>query len=181
MKLPHVLNRYLITLLLASCSHIVVSQTLATGAVKAPECRVKDKELQGKYVGECNASGWAQGKGAAQSADAAYTGDFKDGEAHGYGVKIWTKTNNRYIGQYKNGLPDGLGLFTWGDKSGYLGYQYIGQYKQDKRHGQGIFNWPNGEGYAGRWVEDAQIEGYTPTQIRSGQEADAKYGKDRKP
>jgi hypothetical protein len=157
------------------------AQTIPNQAVRAPECRVKDPELQGKYVGECGVLGWAQGKGTAQGLIAAYTGEFKDGEKHGYGVKYWNKSGDRYVGQYKRELQDGLGLFTWGEKSGYFGYQYTGQFKQDKRHGQGIFNWANGEGYAGRWVDDAQVEGFTPTQIQQGQETDAKALGTRKP
>jgi hypothetical protein len=168
------------TALSVTCA-LSYAQTIPTYAVKAPECRVKDVELQGKYVGECDPSGWAQGKGAAKGVDASYTGEFKDGEKHGYGVKMWTKTGDRYVGQFKKELPDGLGMYVWGEKSGYFGYQYIGQYVQDKRHGQGIFNWPNGEGYAGRWVDDAQTEGYTPTQIQQAQETDAKAGRIRKP
>lgn len=181
MKLTQILFHSIVYASLAISSACVNAQTIPTYAAKAPECRVKDPELQGKYVGECSVLGWANGKGAAKGADSAYSGDFKDGEKHGYGVQIWTKTGDRYVGQYKNELPDGLGMYVWGEKSGYFGYQYIGQYKQDKRHGQGIFNWPNGEGYSGRWVDDAQTEGYTPTQIQQGQEADAKAGKTRKP
>jgi hypothetical protein len=181
MKHTHHLFNPMLGTALALFSVLVTAQTIPTYSVKAPECRVKDAELQGKYVGECGPLGWAQGKGAAQGAQAAYTGEFKDGEKHGYGVKIWTKTGDRYVGQFKHELPDGLGMYVWGEQSGYFGYQYIGQYVQDKRHGQGIYHWPNGESYAGRWVDGVQTEGYTPTQIQQGQEADAKAGRVRKP
>jgi hypothetical protein len=62
-----------------------------------------------------------------------------------------------------------------------FGYQYNGQFKLDKREGQGIFNWPNGESYAGRWAADAQLDGFTPTQILQGKEFNAKIGAWNKP
>jgi hypothetical protein len=159
----------------------VQAQTIPNKAASAPECRVKDPEISGRYVGQCNPMGWAHGTGSAQGATASYTGEFKDGQKNGVGVKLWTQTADRYVGQFKNDFRDGVGLYVWGEKSGLFGYQYNGQFKLDKREGQGIFNWPNGESYAGRWAADAQLDGFTPTQILQGKEFNAKIGAWNKP
>jgi hypothetical protein len=163
------------TALALACAGIA-AQTYPTALVKAPECRVKDADLQGKYVGECSPSGWAQGKGTALGSLATYTGDFKDGEKHGYGVHLILKTGDRYVGQFKNGKQDGLGHLAWGEKSESAGFYYIGQYKQGKRNGQGIYHLPGGDSYAGKWLDDKQTEGYTPMQVQQIQEQHAKAG-----
>jgi hypothetical protein len=150
-------------------SSLVNAQTMPTGAVKPPACRVKDPEIVGRYVGQCNLMGWAEGTGTAKGEIAIYTGDFKNGEKQGYGAKYWLKTGDRYVGQFRDDFRDGVGVYAWGDLSSLKGYQYTGQFKRDLRDGQGIFDWPNGESYAGRWVADAQLDGYTPTQILQAQ------------
>ena len=173
---------FLITTLSLVLAHSLASaQTLPTRAASPSACTVKDPEIQGRYVGECNVMGLAHGTGTAQGAAAAYTGQFKDGQKSGYGVKAWTLTGDRYVGQFKADFRDGVGTYAWGEKSGLQGYQYTGQYVQDKRQGQGIFDWPNGESYAGKWANDAQLDGFTPTQILQGQAADAQAGRVRKP
>lgn len=79
-----------------------------------------------------------------------YTGDCKNGLAHGKGV---AQGKDRYEGKFKNGLPNGKGVYTW--KSGEV---YEGNWKDGKRHGLGIYylvpgnkktalegKWANGE------------------------------------
>jgi hypothetical protein len=152
----------------------VQAQTLPTGAAQAPSCRVKDAELQQRFVGQCDAAGWAHGLGTAKGSNAIYTGEFSHGEKQGYGIKQWLSTGDRYIGQFKADFRDGMGVYVWGDNSSLKGYQYTGQFKHDKRDGQGIFDWANGESYAGQWVNDVQLDGYTPAQFLQAQALKAK-------
>ena len=76
-----------------------------------------------------------------------------------------------YVGEVRNGLPNGKGTYTDPDgfkyfgelKNGKLhgqgmlaaphGDQYIGQYKDGKLHGKGTYTWSNGKRYIGEWVE----------------------------
>jgi len=59
-----------------------------------------------------------------------YTGETKDGLAHGMGVAKGTDT---YEGHFKNGLPHGQGKYTWTN-----GDYYQGQWKKGKKHGKGV-------------------------------------------
>ena len=76
-----------------------------------------------------------------------------------------------YIGEVRNGLPNGKGTYTDPDGFKYVGElkngklhgqgmlvaphgdQYVGQYKDGKLHGKGTYTWSNGNRYVGEWKE----------------------------
>ena len=77
--------------------------------------------------------------------------------------KIWKKNNldgygiyyylgqRIYIGQWKNNLKDGFGMFIWKDKI------YIGFYEDDKKNGFGIYYWKNiKKAFMGFWKNGKQ-------------------------
>jgi hypothetical protein len=78
--------------------------------VFSQDCSVEIDALKGTYAGEC-----------------------KKGKAHGLGKAIGTDT---YEGSFKNGMPDGKGLYTWSN-----GNTYDGQYVKGMREGKGAFNY----------------------------------------
>ena len=105
----------------------------------------------------------------------------------------------RSLGEIKNGLPSGLGIFKydlgWGWKKyvgefmdgkehglGYLiypyGSRYLGSWKNGKMNGQGIFTYPNGEKYVGEW-KDGKEHGQGTTTFPNGDRyvGGYKYGK----
>ena len=81
---------------------------------------------------------------------------------HGKGADYFNNGDN-YRGEYKNGKPDGYGVYTWANGSTYEGYfanglkagkgkwkkspeqpggptnEYNGEYQNDKKCGQGEF------------------------------------------
>ena len=79
------------------------------------------------------------------------------------------KVQSKYIGEIKNGKPEGIGNLTsldgekydglWedGEKHGQgtytfsSGAKYDGLWKDGKKHGQGTFTWSNGNRYFGEW------------------------------
>jgi len=81
-----------------------------------------------------------------ESLKGAYTGDCKKNKAHGKGKAVGKDT---YEGEFKNGLPDGQGRYTWGNKS-----VFEGKYVKGLREGKGtmIFKKEGGQ--------DSTIEGY---------------------
>jgi len=80
-----------------------------------------------------------------------YSGDFADGEFHGYGrleLPVSFTEKAVYAGHWRQGERDGRGTF-WNGK----GNLYIGDWRNDLRHGQGsyFFNLP-------RWEENQHTE-----------------------
>ena len=59
----------------------------------------------------------------------------------------------KYVGEYKNGLPNGLGTQTSPD-----GGKYVGRWKDDKRNGQGTFTFSYGFKYVGEF-KDGKFHG----------------------
>jgi hypothetical protein len=67
------------------------------------DCKVSLNDLYGHYKGEC-----------------------KNGKAHGKGEAIG---NDKYEGQFANGLPNGQGTYTWLDGASYTGQFQNGKIK----------------------------------------------------
>jgi len=73
-------------------------------------CKVLKPEIGEKYEGKCK-KGLAQGKGIAEGKD-KYIGRFKDGLPNGKGKYIWS-TGEVYEGEWKDGKRDGEGTFSY--------------------------------------------------------------------
>lgn len=96
------------------------------------DCVVKLKDIQGVYTGEC-LNGKANGKGKSAGID-MYEGDFKEGYPEGKGVYTW-KDGHYFNGIFKKGNKEGKGDMyfknTAGEDSVISGY-----WKKDKYYGQ---------------------------------------------
>ncbi len=83
----------------------------------------------------------------------SYKGDCMEGLAHGSGEAIGT---DHYKGEFKNGYPDGQGIYTW-----TTGEVYEGSWKNGLRHGKGKYTFfINGKEtiQEGRWVKGVYKE-----------------------
>ena len=59
-----------------------------------------------------------------------------------------------YVGQWKNGLFEGRGTYTWTD-----GRVYEGDWKEDKKHGQGKMTSADGNViHEGRWENGVSVK-----------------------
>ena len=74
------------------------------------ECSVERESLKGTYTGDCK-NGKAHGKGKAVGAD-TYEGDFKSGLPDGHGSYTWSN-GNRYTGKFVKGLKEGKGALIY--------------------------------------------------------------------
>lgn len=61
----------------------------------------------------------------------SYTGGCKNGLAHGRGEAFGI---DQYHGDFRKGLPDGVGTYIW-----YTGDKYEGEWQKGLRHGYGVF------------------------------------------
>lgn len=95
-------------------------------------CEVKVKELQGTYTGGCE-KGKANGNGKAIGTD-IYEGEFKDGYPDGKGMYTW-KDGHYYIGLFKKGRMEGKGDMYYESASGKDSV-ISGYWKKDKYYGE---------------------------------------------
>ncbi len=91
-------------------------------------CKVLAPNLSGEYIGICK-KGIANGKGIATGID-------------------------KYDGNFKDGLPDGKGFYTWES-----GATYVGEWKEGKRNGYGTYiSAEQDSTLTGIWKDDKFIE-----------------------
>ena len=58
------------------------------------------------------------------------------------------------IGQFKNNVPHGEGIYTWA-----RGDQYVGQFKDGESHGKGTYTYVSGTIHSGQFKNGTIIEG----------------------
>ncbi|PID47355.1 MAG: hypothetical protein CR967_04785 [Proteobacteria bacterium] len=115
------------------------------------QCEVKDKDISGKYVGECK-NGLAHGVGVAIGRD-RYEGGFQNGYIQGKGKYSWFN-GDIYEGDWVNNKRTGKGKYIWAN-----GSYYEGDWVNGVRNGYGIIKLskmdPNIKAYTkGRWQGD---------------------------
>lgn len=85
---------------------IVFAALTLTSPGQSNECKVLLPEISGSYTGDCK-NGLAHGKGTASGID-HYEGQFRKGLPHGIGTYTWTN-GPVYRGEWSNGMKDGKG------------------------------------------------------------------------
>lgn len=115
-----------------SLRHVLFCAAITTSSqfLFAQDCTVTKESIKGTYTGEC-----------------------KNGKAHGKGKSIGTDT---YEGEFKSGLPDGQGTYTWAN-----GTAFTGKFQRGLKEGKGAIiykrsNKPDSlvEGY---WIKDEYV------------------------
>ena len=67
----------------------------------------------------------------------------------------WTLENgDKYVGEWKNNLPNGHGTFYYLADNESKGSIYTGEFKDDNFHGLGTFNFVNGDKYIGEYKDN---------------------------
>lgn len=90
-----------------------------------------------------------------------YVGEWKNGLPNGH----WTLTlpdGEKYVGEYKDGQRSGHGILTFKD-----GSQYVGEFKDSKFSGHGTFKFSNGEIYTGEF-KNGQRDGHGTDVLATG-------------
>lgn len=95
-----------------------------------------------KNIAECNASD--------KDINKYYSGECKDGLAHGKGV---ASGRDKYSGPFMNGEPHGKGRYEWGPSSEWAGDIYEGDFVNGNRTGNGVYVYGNGDRYEGDFLK----------------------------
>jgi hypothetical protein len=77
-----------------------------------------------------------------------YEGNFVNGIYHGIGTFIW-EDNSMYKGNWKDGKRHGSGIYTSGDGL----YTYDGDWQSDLKHGQGFQQLLDGRTFEGTFID----------------------------
>lgn len=118
---------------LTYCLTVVFISFLSLTAFTQSKCKVLVPDLEGEYIGKC-----------------------KKGLAHGKGKAVGKDT---YQGNFRKGLPNGEGTYTWAS-----GAQYVGDWVNGYRTGEGIYKYKSNNAdsvQAGMWKENEYL-GPTP-------------------
>lgn len=94
---------------------------------------------------ECVKGDCVNGKGEMKFSSGSYNGQWKDGLRNGYGVFSWDN-GDVYKGNWVEDKRHGAGEYTWHD-----GSRYKGNYSHGIRSGYGIYYYTNGTIYEGTW------------------------------
>jgi hypothetical protein len=78
----------------------------------------------------------------------SYQGEYNNNTKEGIGIYTWPNRSN-YQGEWKNNLPHGYGIYTYCDNR-----QYEGEWKDGKMNGIGFFKWNDGKKYLGMYEND---------------------------
>jgi hypothetical protein len=98
--------------------------------------------------------------------DTPFKGSFHEGEwlngvPHGLGTYTFAN-GDKYVGEFKDGMRNGKGTNTFAN-----GEKYVGEYKGGKRDGQGTNTFANGETYVGEF-KDGKYHGQGTTTFPNG-------------
>ena len=87
------------------------------------------------------------------TSDDKYVGEFKNGLRHGKGTLNFSD-GRKYVGEFKDGTIHGQGTLT--DLVNL--FKYVGEWEAGEMHGQGTLLWANGRKYIGE-LERGKMHG----------------------
>ena len=85
-----------------------------------------------------------------------YVGEIKNGVPEGKGI-VYIYNGNRYEGDFKNGQPEGKGIYYWNFNDQFRGDRYEGDFKNGNKDGKGIYYYANGDREMGDYLNDKEI------------------------
>ena len=101
-------------------------------------------------------------------------------EIYGFPNNKYTNNNGEiYIGEMKNNLKDGKGIFYFNKDDKFERKKYEGDFKNDKREGKGTIYWNDGDRYEGDWKND-KIEGKGIFYWNDGDKYDGDFKNDKR-
>ena len=82
-----------------------------------------------------------------------YEGEWVDDKWHGKGT-LNLKSGDKYVGDFKNGMLNGHGKYTWSENRAGDCKDYIGDFRDNNKHGYGTLQFKTGDKYQGQFIDD---------------------------
>lgn len=121
------------------------SVTLEVSKEKVAINNEEEQKEQKILTPECISGDCKEGKGTKKYLSGVYEGEWKNGLRDGQGKYTWTN-GDTYTGAWFEDKRNGQGLYIWHD-----GSKYKGNYSHGVRSGYGIYYYTNGTIYEGTW------------------------------
>ena len=123
----------------------LVEKLVGNQVIEKPVVVVEKKE-QGVLYGRIENGEWYES--GDEKNDSKYVGEIKNGVPNGQGT-LTSPEGSKYVGQFKDGKPNGQGttILANGDK-------YVGGFKDNKRSGQGTYSYNDGRIHVGEWKDN---------------------------
>ncbi|CBH17969.1 hypothetical protein, conserved [Trypanosoma brucei gambiense DAL972] len=97
-----------------------------------------------------------------------YEGQFEQNKHHGWGVYVVGRSGKKYVGHWRDGKMDGVGVYFFNPQETEY---FIGSYRQDVKHGRGLYHfaesgsnkiqlWGNGEIVEELVEDDGAVQKY---------------------
>jgi len=91
---------------------------------------------------------WDNCQGSRQYPNGVYVGEFRNGQPNGQGT-FTAPDGTKYVGEFKDNTFDGQGSLTYLD-----GTKYVGEFRNGALNGQGTFTAPDGTKYVGEFKDN---------------------------
>jgi hypothetical protein len=96
---------------------------------------------------------WSRSEGLTEKYWLKYVGEIKNGVPNGQGTSDYGDGEG-YEGEWKDGEQHGQGTLIWGNNK----YMYVGGWKDGEKHGHGTTTFPDGRVYEGEWKDGKEVE-----------------------
>ena len=141
-------------------SAIYLGALIAFGAGLSPTVAIGESGLPSCPAGET--ASWTDCQGSSSySNGGTYVGEFRDGKPNGLGTLTYPR-HGEYVGEFRDGWPSGRGSYAYPD-----GRRYIGEWRNGDFNGRGIRTYPDGRTEDGEWSDGEFIRSAEESAPRS--------------
>ena len=117
---------------------------IAFGAVLSPPVAIGESGLPSCQAGDM--ASWTNCQGASTYPNGgSYVGEFRDGKPNGLGTLTYRHLGE-YVGEFRDGWPSGRGAYAYPD-----GRRYVGEWRNGDFDGRGVRTYPDGRKEDGEW------------------------------
>ena len=119
---------------------------IAFGAVLSPTVAFGDSGLPSCPANET--ASWTDCQGSSSYPNGGtYVGEFRDGKPNGLGTLTY-RHHGEYVGEFRDGWPSGRGAYAYPD-----GRRYVGEWRNGDFNGRGVRTYPDGRKEDGEWSD----------------------------